>query len=179
MLNFTLPYDSRGAIVSVPRGSLRFSIQGAGAQYVHGGASLQEVCVPVITYRHKRAEKGDDGPARKVGVQINARLRRVTNNRFSFNLMQTDSVEGRWRSRRVSVALYDLQGNAITDVKVVELGSSSPHPTDREFKQTLIITVPNPPTTASLIVKDSDDNTELVRETWTISLGITNDFGDF
>jgi len=103
----------------------------------------------------------------------------VTNNRFSFNLMQTDPVEGRWRSRRVSVALYDSQGNAITDVKVVELGSSSPHPTDREFKQTLIITVPNPPTTASLIVKDSDDNTELVRETWTISLGITNDFGDF
>jgi len=179
LLNFTLPYDSRGAIVSVPRGSLRFSIQGAGAQYVHGGASLQEVCVPVITYHHKRAEKGDDGPARKVGVQINARLRRVTNNRFSFNLMQTDPVEGRWRSRRVSVALYDSQGNAITDVKVVELGSSSPHPTDREFKQTLIITVPNPPTTASLIVKDSDDNTELVRETWTISLGITNDFGDF
>ena len=179
LLNFTLPYDSRGAVVSVPRGSLRFSIQGAGAQYVHGGASLQEICVPVITYHHKRAEKGDDGIARKVGVQVNARLRRVTNNRFNFNLMQTDPVEGRWRSRRVSVALYDSQGNAITDIKVVELGSNSPYPTDREFKQTLTITVTNPPTTASLIVKDSDDNTELVRETWTISLGITNDFGDF
>ena len=179
LLNFTLSYDSRGAIVSVPRGSLRFAIQGAGSQYVHGGASLQEICVPVITYHHKRAEKGDDGPARKVGVQINARLRRVTNNRFSFNLMQTDPVEGRWRSRRVSVALYDSQNNFITDVKLVELGSNSPHPTDREFKQTLTITATNPPTTASLIIKDADDNTELVRETWTISLGITNDFGDF
>lgn len=179
LLNFTLPYDSRDAIVSVPRGSLRFSIQGGGTQFVHGGASLQEICVPVITYHHKRAEKGDDGPARKVGVQINARLRRVTNNRFSFNLMQTDPVEGRWRSRRVSVALYDAQNNFITDVKLVELGSNSPHPTDREFKQTLTITATNPPTTASLIVKDADDNTELVRETWTISLGITNDFGDF
>lgn len=179
LLNFTLPYESRGAIVSVPRGSLRFSIQGAGAQYVHGGASLQEICVPVITYHHKRAEKGDDGPARKVGVQINARLRRVTNNRFSFNLMQTEPVEGRWRSRRVSVALYDAQDTPITDVKVVELGSTSPHPTDREFKQTLTVIMTNPPTSASLVVKDADDNTELVRESWTVNLGITNDFGDF
>jgi len=177
--NFTLPYESRGALVSVPRGSLRFSIQGAGSQFVHGGASLQEVCVPVITYHHKRAEKGDDGPARKVGVQINARLRRVTNNRFSFNLMQTEPVEGRWRSRRISVALYDAQGNPLTDVKTVELSSSSPHPTERESKQTLTVTATRPPTTAFLIVKDSDDNTELVRETWTINLGITNDFGDF
>jgi len=179
LLNFTLPYESRGAIASVPRGSLRFSAQGGGAQYVHGGASLQEVCVPVITYHHKRAEKGDEGPARKVGVQINARLRRVTNNRFSFNLMQTDPVEGRWRSRRVSVALYDSQANPITDVKLVELGSSSSHPTDREFKQTLTVIMTNPPTTAALVVQDADDNTELVRETWTINLGITNDFGDF
>ncbi len=179
LLNFTLPYESRGAIASVPRGSLRFAIQGAGAQYVHGGASLQEICVPVITYHHKRAEKGDDGPARKVGVQINALLRRVTNNRFSFNLMQTEPVEGRWRSRRVSVALYDAQEQPITDVKEVELGSTSPHPTDREFKQTLTVILTNPPTTATLVVKDATDNTELVRETWTVNLGITNDFGDF
>lgn len=179
LLNFTLPYDSGGALAVVPRGSLRFKVQGAGAQYVHGGASLQEVCVPVITYHHKRAEKGDEGLARKVGVQINALLRRVTNNRFSFNLMQTEPVEGRWRSRRVSVALYDSQGNSITEIKQVELGSSSPHPTEREFKQILTVTTTNPPTTAFLIVKDFDDNTELVREPWTISLAIANDFGDF
>jgi hypothetical protein len=77
------------------------------------------------------------------------------------------------------VALYDAQGNPLTDVKTVELSSSSPHPTERESKQTLTVTATRPPTTAFLIVKDSDDNTELVRETWTINLGITNDFGDF
>ena len=177
LLNFTLPYGS--AIVTVPRGSLRFAKQGAGAQYVHGGASLQEVCVPIITYHHKRAEKGDEGLARKVGVQINALLRRVTNNRFSFSLMQTEPVEGRWRSRRISVALYNAQNIPITEIKQVELSSSSPQPTERELRQTLTITAANPPTSASLIIKDADDNTELVRETWTINLGITNDFGDF
>lgn len=88
--------DSGVAIV--PRGSLRFAVQGAGVQFVHGGASLQEVCVPVITYHHQRA-KGDEGPARKVRVQVSARVRRVTNNRFSLTLVQTEAVEGRWRSR--------------------------------------------------------------------------------
>jgi hypothetical protein len=178
-LAFKLPYESRGAIAVVPRGTLRFALQGRGAQFVHGGASLQEVCVPIITYRHKRAEKGDDGPARKVGVQVNARNRRVTNNRFSLNLMQVDAVEGRWRSRRVSVGLYDSSGQVITDIKVVELNSSSLQPSEREYRQSLTIAQSHPPTNAYLIVKDADDDTDLVREDWTISLSIINDFGDF
>ena len=163
----------------VPRGTLRFALQGRGAQFVHGGASLQEVCVPIITYRHKRAEKDDDGPVRKVNVQINARTRKVTNNRFSLNVMQIDAVEGRWRSRRVSVGLYNSAGEPVTDIKVLELSSSSQQPSEREYRQYLTITQSHPPTNAYLILKDADDDTELVREDWTISLSIINDFGDF
>jgi uncharacterized protein (TIGR02687 family) len=178
-LQFNLPYESGGTVAIVPRGSLRFAIQGAGSQYVHGGASLQEVCVPIITYHHKRPEKGDDGAVRKVSVQVNTRSRRVTNNRFNFNLMQVEAAEGRWRSRRVIVGLYDQSGDAITDIKTIELNSSSQQPSDREFRQTLTITMSHPPDSATLIVRDADDELELVREAWTISLSIINDFGDF
>ena len=178
-LSFKLPYETGGAIAIVPRGSLRFAIQGAGAQYVHGGASLQEVCVPIVTYHHKRAEKGDDGIVRKVEVQVNAPTRRVTNNRFKFNLMQVQAVEGRWRSRRVTVGLYDRSGEAITDIKTVELNSSSQQPIDREFSQSLTIAMSHPPDSANLIVRDPDDGIELVNEPWTISISIINDFGDF
>lgn len=178
-LSFKLPYETGGAIAIVPRGSLRFAIQGAGAQYVHGGASLQEVCVPIVTYHHKRAEKGDDGIVRKVEVQVNAPTRRVTNNRFKFNLMQVQAVEGRWRSRRVTVGLYDRSGEAITDIKTVELNSSSQQPSEREFSQSLTIAMSHPPDSANLIVRDPDDGIELVNEPWTISISIINDFGDF
>lgn len=189
LLNFTLPYPANGTIAQgapaklsavVPRGSLRFAVQGAGAQFVHGGAMLQEVCVPAIIYHHQRAVKGDEGPARKVGVQVSARVRRVTNNRFSLTLVQTDAVEGRWRSRQVTVAFYHPETDApITDVRGADLSSSSPHPSEREFTLRLTITTPNPPNRAFLIVRDADDESELLRETWAISLGITNDFGDF
>jgi uncharacterized protein (TIGR02687 family) len=178
LLHFNLPYLKDGVAI-VPRGSLRFAVQGAGAQFVHGGASLQEICVPVITYHHQRA-KGDEGPARKVGVQVSARVRRVTNNRFSLTLVQTEAVEGRWRSRQITVALYDPQTNTpITDVRGAKLSSNSPHPSDREINLRLTVTTANPPTNAYLIVKDADDESELLREPWTVSLGIANDFGDF
>jgi hypothetical protein len=89
------------------------------------------------------------------------------------------SVEGRWRSRRVAVGLYNRAGEAITDIKTVELNSSSQQPSEREFSQSLTIAMSHPPDRANLIVRDADDENELVREAWTISLSIINDFGDF
>jgi len=179
LLNFSLPH-AENTFAVIPRGTLRFAIQGAGSQFVHGGASLQEICVPIITYHHKRATKDDEGLARKVNVQVSARERRVTNNRFTLTLVQTDAVEGRWRSRQITVALYNTETNTpITDVKKIELSSSSPHPSERENTVRLTITTSNPPTRALLIIRDADDDSELVREDWTISLSIANDFGDF
>jgi hypothetical protein len=179
-LLFPVPYAESKHSVVVPRGSIRFRYSGKGAQYVHGGASLQEVCVPVITYHHKRAEKGDDGPVQKVGVQVSARARKVTNNRFRVSLVQSNAVEGRWRGRSVTLGLYDpATGEALTDLKTIELSSPSTNATEREFPQTLTVTAVNPPSTAYLIVRDADDDEELIRESWTVSLGIINDFGDF
>lgn len=180
LLHFSLPYTTENLLAIVPRGTLRFAVSGAGSQFVHGGASLQEICVPVISYHHQRAVKGDEGLARKVGVQVSATVRRVTNNRFKLTLVQTEAVEGRWRSRQITVALYDPQTNTpITDVPRANLTSTSPHPTDREINLRLTVTTASPPSNAYLIVKDADDESELLQETWTISLGIANDFGDF
>jgi uncharacterized protein (TIGR02687 family) len=179
LLHFSLAY-AENTFVVIPRGTLRFAIQGAGSQFVHGGASVQETCVPIITYHHKRATKDDEGLARKVNVQVSARERRVTNNRFTLTLVQTDAVEGRWRSRQITVALYNTETNTpITDVKKIELSSSSSHPSERENIVRLTIATSNPPTRALLIIRDADDDSELVREDWTISLSIANDFGDF
>ena len=43
----------------------------------------------------------------------------------------------------------------------------------------LMINTSVPPTEGYLIIKDQEDQTELVKEKWRISLGIANDFGDF
>ncbi|WP_243122360.1 hypothetical protein [Clostridium septicum] len=37
--------------VITPKGTTRFKVQGAGANYVHGGSMLQEIVVPVIRFK--------------------------------------------------------------------------------------------------------------------------------
>jgi hypothetical protein len=43
---FSLPYTGE-VITIVSSGSSHFAVQDAGSQYVHGGASLQKICVPI------------------------------------------------------------------------------------------------------------------------------------
>ena len=66
-----------------PRGTLRYILQGPGAQFVHGGASLQEVVVPLLAYKHVRASEGDEGPSHKVGAHVNVTTRKITNTHFT------------------------------------------------------------------------------------------------
>ena len=184
-LSFELPQltDASGAPlqVVVPRGTLRFSLQGAGSQYVHGGASLQEVTVPVLHYKHERARKGDSGPSQKTGLQVTASARRITNTRFSLTLLQTLPVGERVRPREVKVGFYDAQGKPVTEERVLLLSSTDETPSARQQTLRFSVTETNPDRTKAyyLSVRDTEDALELVRESWSISLAITDDFGDF
>lgn len=171
-----------GAVTALlPRGTLRYRLSGGGAQYVHGGASLQEMVVPVLSYRHRRASGGQLQASRKVGVAVSARSRRVTNTLFSVPLVQTEAVAERERPRSVLVRLVDEAGREVTDVKRLAFESVSPHPAEREQVARLTVTLPHPDPAATyfLSVTDAEDGVELVREPWTISIAFQNDFGDF
>jgi uncharacterized protein (TIGR02687 family) len=164
-----------------PRGTLRYRVAGGGAQYVHGGASLQEMVVPVLTYRHKRPLAGGPQASRKVRLEVVARSRRVTNTLFSVPLVQSEAVADRVRPRTVTVQLVDQVGQAVTDQKRLTFESTSVHPSEREQVARLSVTLASPDPTASyfLTVTDVEDGLELVREAWTISIAFQNDFGDF
>ncbi len=163
-----------------PRGTLRYRVAGGGAQYVHGGASLQEMVVPVLTYRHKRAAGGPQA-SRKVGVEVVARSRRVTNTLFSVPFVQAEAVAERVRPRTVTVRLVDAAGREVTDVKQLTFESASPHPSEREQVARLSVTLQGPDVGATyfLSVTDTEDGVELLREPWTIAIAFQNDFGDF
>lgn len=162
-----------------PRSTLRYRTAGGGAQYVHGGASLQEMVVPVLTYRHKRSTPGGAQASRKVKVELVSRSRKVTNNVFSVMLVQADAVSERVRPRTVTVTMLDSAGQPVTDQKRVTLESASPHPTERQQTVRLSVTIPNPDELASyfLTVMDEEDKLELLREPWGIRIAFKDDFG--
>ena len=179
---FGLPFLEPGDMVALsPRGILRYALQGPGSRYVHGGSSLQETCVPLLSYRHQRAVKGDDGPSHKVGVRVSATTRRVTNNTFTVRLIQDEPIGGRVKPRRIAVKFADVAGTPVTNTYPLLLESNARQATDREFIARLTIGVPHVSRENAyyLVVTDVDDDLEILRETWQIDLAFTDDFGDF
>ena len=167
--------------VLVPKGNLRFKIKGGTRQFVHGGASLQEICVPVLRYKDVRVATGETGPNRKVSVQVNARHKRITNNKFTLKLLQTEPVKDKILARKIKVGFYDSENisEAITNEKVIELNKTSANALEREYKISMTVAMTQHDTQKDyyLIIRDADDGTELIRDPWKVNLGINNDFG--
>ncbi len=61
------------------------------------------------------------------------------------------------------------------------MNSNSSNASEREQSIRLTISVHDPDRHKPyyLVIRDADDGTEVLREAWTVNLGITNDFGDF
>src|SRR5690606_3938913 len=55
-MRYMLGQDHTPLFTYVPKADLRFKLQGGGLNFVHGGASPQEIVIPVLTYNHRRNE---------------------------------------------------------------------------------------------------------------------------
>jgi hypothetical protein len=73
--------------VAVPIGTNRFKVQGAEYNFVHGGATLQEVIIPVIHSSMKRTDI-----KRKVDVMLLSRTLSIVSSRLKVLLMQKDAI---------------------------------------------------------------------------------------
>jgi uncharacterized protein (TIGR02687 family) len=62
----------------LPKGTNRFHFVG-GAKFVHGGAMLQEVCVPVVSIQELQKEQADKYAKKKVGVVAYQPIKIVNN----------------------------------------------------------------------------------------------------
>lgn len=108
----------------IPRSVNRFHFAG-GAKFVHGGAMLQEIVVPVITVRHKK-DKGTRGDTKvkSVTVHVLGTTHKITTNRHRFELIQTEPVSERVKPVTLKVAVYDGD-QPVTNVEAVTFESSS------------------------------------------------------
>jgi hypothetical protein len=90
-LNYSLGYldaKNEGISVTVPRGTDIFKVSGGGQNYVHGGASLQEIVVPVIKLKTARSKK-ETGT---VEVSLISLSRKVTNLITYLDFMQNENI---------------------------------------------------------------------------------------
>ena len=87
--------------VNVPKSIHRIKRPGAGSRFVHGGAALQEVVVPVLTINKKR-----QSDTRFVEVKILPETDKITTGQLAVKLYQSDPVSDKIQSRTLRAGLY-------------------------------------------------------------------------
>lgn len=87
--------------VQVAKSIHRIIKAGAGNRYVHGGATLPEVVVPLVTVRKKRTSN-----VRPVNVDIMPETDKITTNQLTVRLLQREAVEDTLLPRRLRVGIY-------------------------------------------------------------------------
>ena len=87
--------------IQVPKSIHRLRLAGGGTRFVHGGATLQEIVVPVLAVNKKR--KSD---TRLVNVEVWPESDKITTGQVVVRLFQTEPVSDKVRPRTLQAGLY-------------------------------------------------------------------------
>ncbi len=105
----------------------RLRLKGAGSQFVHGGATLQEIVVPVVKINKRR-----DNDTHSVEIEILPGTNIITAGQLVVKFYQSEVVGGKVLKRTVRVGLYAKDGTLISDEKEVVFDSREADVRDRE-----------------------------------------------
>ncbi|MEK3976200.1 BREX-1 system phosphatase PglZ type A [Psychrobacillus sp. FSL K6-1267] len=162
----------------VPNGTIRNRIQGTGVNYMHGGASLQEVVVPLVSYKNKRVGQKGSQVIQKVDIRLTSTIRKITNSIFNLNFFQTEKVEDKLIPRTVVMYMADAEGNVLSNEETIIGDRSFDNPTERSFKLQFVLKSISYDRnkTYYLVLKDTETGVITEKVPFTINLGIVSDF---
>jgi len=165
-------------VVYVPRAAIRFKVQGAGANFVHGGASLQELVIPLIKYKAVRGSNQKKKEASKVKVKLLNESHKITNNLFSLEFFQTEKVDDRNIPRTVAIFMEDETGAVLSNRETIIADKTSDKAGDRTCKVRLTLKTGKYDKNKDyfLIIKDVETELNEEKIPFQINLAISSDF---
>ena len=98
------------ANVLIPKSINRLRIKGAGSRFVHGGASLQEIVIPIIKVTKKR-----QNTTSQVDIDIIKSTDRINTNILPVSFIQSDLVTDKVLSRTIRAGIYAEDGELLSD----------------------------------------------------------------
>ena len=119
--------------VILPYGYDLFKTQGSGQQYVHGGAALQEIIVPVIRIGELSAAKNKDAVT-PVGVRLKSITRKITNRSFTLEFEQYEKVGDYKQATNCETYMIDESGEKVTGEYRFLANSDKDDAESRSFK---------------------------------------------
>lgn len=162
----------------VPNATMRYRIQGGGANFVHGGASLQEIVVPLLAIRNKRADQRGAKASKKVDVLLTSNTRRITNSIFNLSFFQNERVQDKIIPRNVIVYFEDEEGNILSNEETIIADLITENPEERMFS--IQFALKNIQYDRSkmyyLVIRDTDTDIITEKIPFNIDLGFVSDF---
>ena len=134
-------YNDANLLGFASRENIRIKGYG-GTKFVHGGTSLQEMCVPIIKYKYLRTgykayrinkDKYDTKP---VSIALLSSNRKISNMIFNLSFYQKEAVKDSYVPCTYNVYITDAAGNEVSDIQKIIADKTSTIPKDREFKCT-------------------------------------------
>jgi uncharacterized protein (TIGR02687 family) len=160
----------------IPKAANRFHFTG-GARYIHGGAMLQEIVVPIVTVRHIKGKSVGDTRTKRVTVHVLGASHKITTSRHRFEMIQMEPVSDRVKPTTLKVAVYEGM-DQVTDIESVTFESASDNIEER--KRSVILTLQNrqydKKTKYRLVLRDAETGVEQESVDVTIDRAFTDDF---
>lgn len=124
--------------ILVAKSTNRMRLQGSGYRFVHGGASLQEIIIPVVKITKERTEFAD---IRSVEVdKINGTNNTITTGQISIAFYQPEPISSKVLSRTLRAGIFAEDGQLISDVHSLTFNFISDNPRDREINTAFQLT---------------------------------------
>jgi uncharacterized protein (TIGR02687 family) len=121
--------------VLIPMANQRMRLQGSGSRFVHGGASLQEIMLPILKINKKRVS---DVEWVEVDIISNGE-RIISTGQLVIRLYQREPVNDKKQPLTLKIGIYTEAGKLISEEKTVPFDFTSENPRDREFQCSLLL----------------------------------------
>lgn len=122
--------------VQIPKSINRLRLKGSGSRFVHGGATLQEVVIPVLKINKKRQS---DVSAVDVDI-LRGGSSMITSGQVAVTLYQSGPVTDKIQPRMLRAGIYTEAGDLISDSHDLTFDLTSENPRDRELPVRFMLT---------------------------------------
>lgn len=166
----------------IPKSVNRLRVKGAGSKFVHGGASLQEITIPILKVNKKRQDTTE-----QVEIDIIKSTDKITTNLLAVSFIQTEAISNALLGRSIRAVIKADDGTEISDVFKYIFNSEEENQRQREVKHRFQLT-------ALASGKYKNQRVKLVLEEpmersnkwkvykeyyYTLNISFTNDFDGF
>jgi len=121
--------------VQIPKSINRLRLKGSGSRFVHGGASLQEVVIPVLKVNKRRQS---DVSAVELDI-LRGASSVITSGQLAVTLYQSGPVTEKVQPRHLRAGIYTQSGELISDSHELSFDLTSENPRERELQVRFVL----------------------------------------